>query len=349
MNKNSLFNRLARSTFESQSFQESWQRHVDAFGPILLPAFQDDYKTRVELIEALNMVQRGNVKGGAKKLNALESRCQCDADRAAWYFCLGLCFEVSGRAENTYRCYMQAGQYGHKYYLPYLKVARSAHAAASYDIALANYRCAAGCFDEGSMPAKHRTLLASIYLNMTSCLTSMHRLEEAMEALAHCDSLYPRQKGRGGVAALLYAAMGDGEKARKSLLEAGDMAPEDNLACKREAEQILDGTHPHFCALPVDSLAIRDLWDWFCREEDKLFSLLKKEDYEEFSQVLGSRLHKVFPYLDQPPQVSPRLEKDTAQVVLADFYMESLKKGYAQLLESAPSSLSARWHFTVMH
>lgn len=44
MKKEALADKLARKSFESAAFQQSWQVHMRAFGPILEPAFEGNYR-----------------------------------------------------------------------------------------------------------------------------------------------------------------------------------------------------------------------------------------------------------------------------------------------------------------
>lgn len=49
MKKQTLADKLAQKSFNSPKFQESWAVHMQAFGPILEPAFAEDYQARVHL------------------------------------------------------------------------------------------------------------------------------------------------------------------------------------------------------------------------------------------------------------------------------------------------------------
>lgn len=50
MKKETLANKLARKSFESKKIQESWQVHFQAFGPILKPAFIDNYQAKIFIV-----------------------------------------------------------------------------------------------------------------------------------------------------------------------------------------------------------------------------------------------------------------------------------------------------------
>ena len=66
MKKETFAEKLARKSFESAASQKSWHTHMQAFGPILEPAFIDNYKARVDLTAALNFISNRELKKGLK-------------------------------------------------------------------------------------------------------------------------------------------------------------------------------------------------------------------------------------------------------------------------------------------
>ena len=56
MKKETFAEKLARKSFNSAGVQRSWQMHMKAFGPILEPAFAEDFQTRIHLVNALNHI-----------------------------------------------------------------------------------------------------------------------------------------------------------------------------------------------------------------------------------------------------------------------------------------------------
>ena len=71
MKKLSLADKLAKKSFESESFQKSWAVHMQAFGPILEPAFAENPQVRIILINALNHISRREVKRGMELLKEI--------------------------------------------------------------------------------------------------------------------------------------------------------------------------------------------------------------------------------------------------------------------------------------
>ena len=61
MKKLSFADKLARKSFESAKFQQSWQVHYQAFGPILEPAFVENYQAKIHLTAALNFISNRNL------------------------------------------------------------------------------------------------------------------------------------------------------------------------------------------------------------------------------------------------------------------------------------------------
>lgn len=211
---------------ESAEFtlRQSWEIHTQAFGPILEPAFAENLPVRILLIGALNHISRREIQRGLEILKEIQPHCVYDEDRAAWAFFVGLCFEMAGAREKMLQWYAQAGKIGHRFYLPYLKLAKAAHGSGQYKAARAYYETAIACLLE--MPEKDLdpTILGSAYINLTICLTTLHRYADGVKAwrAAQC---YPLPPGAFATAAVLFAAMGDLETAAAYLEKEKDTAP----------------------------------------------------------------------------------------------------------------------------
>ena len=227
------------------ALRQSWEIHRQAFGPILEPAFADAPQARVILINALNHISRRDIKRGMELLKELHPLCTCDEDRAAWAFFVGLCFEMSGARAQILEWYEKAAEVGHRFYLPYLKLAKSAHSGARFEKAREWYVTAIGCLLE--MPEKDRdeVILGSAYTNLTSCLTMLHQYAEAEKAWEAAQR-YPTQPGADATGAILYAAMGDAEKTARYIDRLKASAPAWVAQTREMTRQILSGTHPAF-------------------------------------------------------------------------------------------------------
>lgn len=233
--------------FEAAEFalRQSWEIHRQAFGPILEPAFTENQQVRILLINALNHISRREVKRGMELLKELRAHCIYDEDKAAWAFFVGLCFEMGGAREQMLEWYEKAGEIGHRFYLPYLKLAKAAHSAAQFEKARGYYKTAIECLLEMPEKDKDDVILGSAYTNLCSCLTMLHQYREAEEAWKAAQQ-YPAQPGADATAAILYAAMGKAEKSAEHIRSLSEKLPAWVAQTRQMAEQILSGTHPAF-------------------------------------------------------------------------------------------------------
>lgn len=233
--------------FESAEFalRQSWETHRQAFGPILEPAFLENQQVRILLINALNHISRREIKRGMELLKELQPYCIYDEDKAAWAFFVGLCFEMGGAAKQALEWYEKAGKLGHRFYLPYLKLAKAAHTASRLEAAKSYYLTAIDCLLE--MPEKDmdEVILGAAYTNLTSCCTMLHQYAQAERAW-NAARKYPLQNGADATAAILYAAMGDAQKTAEHIRRLQETSPDWVAKTQEMTQQILAGTHPAF-------------------------------------------------------------------------------------------------------
>ena len=235
--------------FENAEYalRQSWEAHRQAFGPILEPAFVENQQVRILLINALNHISRREIKRGMEILKEIQPYCIYDEDKAAWTFFVGLCFEMGGAKQQMLDWYENAGKFGHRFYLPYMKLAKAAHAAAQFEKAKDYYQLAIECLLEMSENDRDEVILGSACTNLTSCLTMLHRYPEAERAWRAAQR-YPLQPGANATAAILYAAMGDGEKTAEYIRLLSETFPAWVAQTQEMTQQILNGTHPAFPA-----------------------------------------------------------------------------------------------------
>ncbi len=233
--------------FESAEFalRQSWEVHRQAFGPILEPAFVENQQVRILLINALNHISRREVKQGFEILKRIQPYCIYDEDRAAWAFFVGLCFEMGGAKKQMLEWYEKAGEIGHRFYLPYLKLAKAAHSAAQFEKAKGYYETAIACLLEMPENEMDEIILGSAYTNLTSCLTMLHQYTSAESAWKEAQK-YPLQPGADAAAAILYAAMGNAEKSAAHIEKLKEEFPAWVAQTQAMTQQILSGTHPAF-------------------------------------------------------------------------------------------------------
>ncbi len=348
----SVKDKIAEKTVQTDSYQASWAVHTKAFGPILEPAFREDHEARVRLVAALNRLSRGELQPALDGLMSLKDRCKTRADFAALLFFLGLTAEYGGDKDAVVYYYQEANSYGHDFYMPYLRLAKIAHRDGVFDVAEANYSNAIDCLlssdgigREGA-PAVRSGMEregASALCNYISCLTMMHRYDDAMEALKLLNRL-PYLKGKYSAEAILYAAMGDGDRVAHCLISM-ERTEADLLAdTRRTTHEILAGKHSYFTVLPVDTEGVDAFWSWLGRHEQELLAYLEQEAFGEAFVLVQDRLRPLIAFQKREPELAfSRQEDGRYCITLADFYCLSLEAFYQALNDRLPAALAERW------
>ena len=349
MAKETLADKLARKSFESAAFQQSWQGHMQAFGPILAPAFDGNYQAKVHLCAGLNHVSRKQIPQGLATLSKLDKYVQTDADKCAYAFFLGLCCELSGKQDQMVALYTMANQFGHKLYLPYMKVGKFYLSCHMYEKAEANYRCAIDCFTATGLSAQDKIILGSAYSNLAACLLQMHRYEEAEAALTTARSLQPDAPGLAAVEAPLYALRGEKEKVDACLETLKAHAPAVRDAIRESTGKILAKADPKFFPQPIEEGAIGRFWDWFGSYAADLKEQLSKEEYEKALTPVGERLLAAFPFLEEIPNVALGKNENGWVIQLQDLYAVAVMDAYEKLLAACPEEIMQQWQFDVVH
>ena len=203
------------------------------------------------------------------------------------------------------------------------------------------------CLNEGEMGAQRSIILSSVYTNYASCLTMMHRYEEAEDALRLSCEVLPEQKGRDTVIAILMAAKGDSEGAYNILNVIETQLPDIYNTTKKMVDDILDKKHPHFNAVAVPEERITSFWDWFVSNEVNLLQCLENKDYDTVFNLIQDELKKLFPFVERNLELGIEPKSDCYQIIFADFFMVSLKIAYRKLIDAVPQSLKKRWAFDI--
>ena len=193
----------AKELFFSEEIQRNWRIHALAFQPLLEDVFLGDYAARITLTAALNHISNRQFAVGLQKLNSLEECCVSDADTAALAFFRGVVYDMQGEREEMLTQYTRAGELYDRLYLPYLKVAKCAHADGDLVTAEEHYLSAIRCFDGAKPTVQTEIVLASAYANYASCLLSMQQYAKAEAALQCADKIRPSWRGREEMWSLL--------------------------------------------------------------------------------------------------------------------------------------------------
>lgn len=349
MKKETFADKMARKAFEKPDVRKSWEAHMKAFGPILEPAFADNLQARIHLTAALNFISTRNLAQALVKLKALQKAVSNDADKAALLFCLGLYGEMAGSQEQMLAYYTYANQCGHKFYLPYLKVAKFYLNGRMCREAEENFRKAIDSFTATGLSDGDKIILGSAYTNLASCLTMQHRYEEAEDALATSRSIYPDAPGRAAAEAVLYAIRGDASRTEESLAVLKTQDENVYAAVKKNTDGILAGTDPMFFEVPVDEEKIAAFWQWFAGYEAEMKTLLDKEKYDEGLTPVAKQLLVAFPFLEEIPNVALGKNDKGYVVELKDYYAVAIAAAYEKLLADCPEDILSRWQFAIAH
>ncbi len=350
MEQETAADKLAKKSFHGKRIQASWNVHMQAFEPVLAPAFVEDYQARIHLTNALNKLSKFKVEESMDLLKLIEPRCRTDADKAAWYYFMGLCYDRSVfRRKEMLAMYREAERYGNRFYLPYLRMAKIAHLSRDFEGAEGNYRKAIGCLRERELGEQERTALSSAYLNLCSCLTMMHRYEEALSAMEAAKQIQAQHPGRDSTEAILYAAMGD-EKRTEELVEALAVSyPAFLSETVKMTSEILAGTHAQFHPVEIDGETLDTFWTWFSGEQGRYVEILTAGEQAAILEELQKALMPVAACLERAPDLHIRREDGKIHICLADFFAVGPQGVYKALLERMPRELKENWSFEIVH
>jgi len=349
MAKLPLADKLAKKTFESAKFQQSWSVHMQTFGSLLKPAFTENYQAKVHLTAALNLISSRQIAQGFQKLKELRKFCETDADKTAFLFFMGLCFELMGDTDQMMQFYCAANDYDHSFYMPYIKTGKVFLSSCDYEPACENFRAAIGCFTATGLSEQDKLILGAAYTNLATCLTMTHRYDEAEAALKTSTALYPDAPGRAAVEAALFALRGDTVAVEACLAKLKDHSPEVHDAVKESTGKILSKTDPLFFPLPLDAEKIRSFWGWFSGYAQTLHTLLEQEKYSEALEPVGEQLLETFPFMEEAPYISLGRNECGYVLELKDMYAVAVAHAYEQLLDNCPEAVLEDWQFCVVH
>ena len=348
MSKLSPADKKAQKLLSDPKFQKDWASHMKSFGPILRDAFAEDAASRVALCAALTTITAKKQPQALLKLNSLQKALVTDADKAAFFFAMGLFCEYAGKFDEMAALYNQANDLRHGFYLPYLKAGKYALDIRDYGVAEKNYRAALRCFP--AVPSdKEKQLLASAHTNLASCLLMMHRPEEAEAALETSRKLMPLFPGRHAPEAILYALRGQTAQMLSALDSLKTMAPFAYDAIKKSCDKILSREEPQFFAVPVESEKIAAFWGWFDGRETELRRQADKQEYEAVMRSVGEQLLEAFPFLEQRPTVALGKNDKGYVIQLKDMYALGVADAYARLAAACPENIKERWLFDIVH
>ena len=349
MAKLSSSDKKAQKALNDPQFQKNWASHMKSFGPILRDAFAEDPQGRVTLCAALTHIIGKKQPQALLKLNSLQKHLVTDADKAAFFFAMGLFCEYAGKFDEMAALYNQANDLHHSFYLPYMKAAKYALDTRDYGLAEKNYRAAVGCFPGFGLSDKEKQLLASAHTNLASCLVMMHRPEEAEAALTASRNVMPLFPGRAAPEAILHALRGQTTQMLGCLESLKTMAPFAYDSIRKSTERILAGIEVQFFTVPLEEEKISAFWNWFCEEENTLKTQLEKQEYETVMTAVGDHLLEAFPFLEIRPSVTLGKNDRGFVIQLKDLYATGIQDAYRKLISGCPEQLQTDWLFDIVH
>lgn len=348
MKKETLANKLARKSFESKKIQDSWQVHLQAFGPILKPAFIDNYQAKIHLTAALNHISNKDFKKAVPKLQEVTKHVETDADKASFLFFMGLCFDIAGDIPNMMEMYINANEYEHCFYLPYMKVAKIYQKCCKYEDAVMNYTKAIECFEPNNLSKQDKLILASAYTNMASCYTMKHRYDKAQYSLEMAHR-YGDIPDTPSAEAILHAVLQDEDNMHKSMEKLKTSSSPLYETTRKMVESIINKTNPAFFPIDTDAEKIDLFWQWFDEYRVLLLKRLASEQYEEGIIPITEKLLETFPFLGEPPILSLGENEKGYVLELRDLYLTAIKSAFDELLLKCPSNISEEWQFVIVH
>lgn len=323
---------------------------MQAFGPILSPAYADCYTAKVHLTNILNKISVGDVAGAQSVMGTLIKSCGCDTaeEKALMAFLQGLCCEVAGDKMRMFAMYTEAGYHHHRFYLPHLKCAKFAHESSQLDIALAEYSKALPLIRElPEGPARTR-LLGSTLTNTASCLTYMHRYQDAEALLKEARQNGPVARIEAVAAVLMAALQRTAET--EACLTALTSDPE-HTHIRDLVQRIAEQRDPHFHPQPVNQEAVADFWQWFADNEEDLLSLYNQRDEdlpEEFIDQICEHMEPCFPFEHPPVEMGSTEDDDLPELIFfTNSFNRSVNAGYGTIIAACPADIASRWTFTV--
>ena len=349
MKKETFADKMARKAFDKADIKKSWEAHLSAFGPILEPAFANNLQARIHLTAALNHISSRNLPQALLKLKALQKAVDNDADKAALLFTLGLYSEMAGSREQMVAYYTYANQCGHRFYLPYLKVAKFYLECRMCREAEENFGKAIECFQAVALSDADRIVLGSAYTNLAACLTMQHRYDEAWTALENSEKIYPDAPGRAAAEAVLYALRGDAAQVEACLEVLKPQGEEYCDAVRKNTDAILARTDPMFFEVSVDGEKMDAFWKWFAGYREQMKKLLDREKYDEGLTPVAKQLLETFPFLEKIPNVGLGKNDKGYVVELKDYYAVAIAAAYEKLVAVCPEEIRDGWQFVITH
>ena len=352
--RNKIIGRAMKISRVKTAFDNAWYIHARMFGDIMDPAFTDDMAARFELVAALNLISRGDMVRGMKKLDNLFKFCNTDEDFAAWYFFVGVCYEKTGLRERAAVLLTESAKREPKFYMVYLLLAKCLHEEKHYEAALGGYmralECALNMPQRDELPAvRSEPLIGSSHGNMAACLVMMRQYDEAEYELYEAQSFGYSPPQLNLSWAMLYAATDRKQQAREKMAVLRKELPEFEAKYALTVEEILAQKNPRFALQKPEFDKLRGFWDWFSEVEERLYDAFKLGIGYPGFKPLEDKLRELFGHNGETVRFS--LSRDGGKTCISFFDNYNLTYGIwlDKLIELAPKQITDKWSFYAVH
>ena len=339
--------KIARE-FEDPQVQQSWDKQMVMYGPLLRPAFAGNISARLTLLEVLEQLEQDRNLDAAENLRSLREICRSPGDYAAVYVLMGICLEQCGREQEASECYERATLCRHKYFYPYMRLADWYEQTGELELCAENTRRAMDCLADSADDPYFRKVLAKLAYNLGFCGLMMHRPEEARQAMAYSEALNPHMPARIEGWAMLEAVSGNREELERRLREAEAEFPERAALIREQTQAILRGEDPYFTVQPVNGPALEAFWDWvWVNRQTLLEQLAHKESRRAFYRHVSQHLQPVMPFTQYPIHFVAHPEEGRVLVFMEDCYNRSVHGAMEAVIAACPASLQPYLDFTL--
>lgn len=349
-----IADRLLKNPDFSANFEESKRIHMRTFGELLEPAFSNDSAAEIELVGALNYINRGEYDRAMRKLARLKKRCRTLWDGYVRSFFMGLCCERAGMSAPAIE-YLSDAEAAN-FYMTNVLLARLLHKQRKYDAALTEYLIGIHGISErkprNEIPAVNfDELTGALYAGAADCSLMMGNYADAEWALIEAGEYGLESKQLYIIYAMLYAVTERKSLALKKLSELKKLDPELEASVAFDVAEAMAGKNPRF-SLRTDILKKLDydgFWSWFAKREERFLTLLRYGMVIPVASEISIRLTELFEFAKTLVAVSIAKDKDGFLIMIADDYILSLSDGLDRLSRNMPESLGERWSVKVVN
>lgn len=335
-NPNYIQNRMAQAaTFKevfTNAFAHSEEAQVTLTGALVYASVLKRFDTALE------------------HLISLEPLCQSTQDEASLCYFKGLMYDFSERYEEMEICYdrfLELNEVSEPIYifLPYVRRAKLLHKSCKI-MKSQEYFCKVLSYYEKRGRATEKSLsLHNLYFDLASSFMFCHDYTAALDFAEKAHLVWSEEPDDGNkmIEMMLFSLVGKTDKARV-ILDSIEKTSGVYSVAGAMLYRIASKTDPHYFALEHDGEKIKSFWEWFLKNEKKLFKLAFSNEHEKLKKLLSDKMRAVFHYMMRDLAMSIELDDRTVKIVAYTDYVLSLDCGLGKLFEAKPKELTY-WSF----